>query len=90
MQKIITMSTTGEHPNSEAIGWSGWDSNFYVPNGDSKYPGRDTPAPKFNYCYPCVLAALADGWKLLAPPKEYIQHYDSKDVTEYSWWLVKD
>jgi len=36
--------------------------------------------------YPTVLHALADGWKLLAPPTKYKEG----SVIQYEWWLVKD
>jgi hypothetical protein len=51
------------------------------------------PSPKFT-AYPTILHALADGFKLLAPPtKELLLSRDSKTITstyEWNWWLVRD
>jgi len=59
----------------------------------------DVPIHKIRsgYCisYPTILHALADNWKLLAPPARCVEPIESIDGEEqeqeyFEWWLVKD
>lgn len=98
MQKVLCVSTCDDNLRSTIDGW-GWE------DGDLVHQGL-TELPKYNKlnipvglirsgnipCYPTVLHAIGDGWKLLAPPTKfsYTTHSDGPEITGYSWWLVKD
>lgn len=85
-QMLLTMSTERCSVRADAVGWSCDDSSLYA-HGQ---PVGLTPAPQFNYCYPNVLAAMADGWKLLAPPMLPELDAPGDDWKEWRWWLVKE
>ena len=41
--------------------------------------------------YPCPLFAMADGWKLLAPPTDIsFKNSDGENVPCFEWFFVKD
>lgn len=99
MQKILKMSTNGDSVRSTAHGWGAEDGDIasndiaLAMESNSNYrSSKDVPVGMIHwykgYCtYPTPLHAIADGWKLLAPPscsEEYIA------MKEYSWWFVKD
>jgi hypothetical protein len=79
MQKILIITTTGNHLRSSAIGWSAEDGdeiNQDKPIGCSmEYRGY--------YTYITPMHAIGDGWNLLVPPC-------SENAGEYEWWFVKD
>jgi hypothetical protein len=79
-QMLLTISTSLPSIRGDAVGWSCDDSSLYrgVPIGM-------TPPPRFAYTYPNVLAAMYDGWKLLAPPLEPVDGDNT-----WQWWLVKE
>lgn len=81
-QMLLTISTNRCSVRDDAVGWSCDDSSLYIKN---EHVGH-TPAPKFGYCYPNVLAAMADGWKLLSTPLPPTTPTDR----EWQWWLVKE
>lgn len=41
-------------------------------------------------CYPTVLHAIGDGWKLLSPPSRCTTVIDGKEIVSFEWWLVRD
>lgn len=77
-QQVLTIITIGPNLRSMAEGWSCEDPTLFRPGE----PIGRTPAPRFAYTYDTVLAALADGWRLLAPP--------AKDAGMWEWWLVRE
>lgn len=84
-QKVYVLMTTRPTLRAEVEGWGGEDSALYVPDK----PIGMTPGPKFPL-YKTVLEALADGWKLLAPP--VLVPPEPRGITVYTWdwWLVKE
>jgi hypothetical protein len=85
-QKILVMSTKRSDPRSEAIGWSAEDGDVIVPGR----PIGESPGFRGPYSYDTPMHAIRDGWRLLAPPKEYQQEYLSGARAEWEWWLTKD
>lgn len=81
VQQVLAMSTSNASLRSEAQGWGWEDPRCYTrePVGfnPSWSPGEQQPS------YPHVLAALADGWRLLAPPA-----VDKNGAAD--WWLVRE
>lgn len=94
MQKVLTITTSGSSLRHAAIGWSHCNPDYVLPEQiylSQKHIGLvRSHENNSNYCYPTVLQALADGWKLLGMPREYEQKYHDKVETECEWWLVKD
>jgi hypothetical protein len=107
MQKILIMSTKHSGLRSEAIGWTSesgekvieaWE-NLTVKTDTDGHPIRNRNDMFIGYvgayrcpCYPTVLHALSDDWKLLAPPKDisWTNDHTKEIVAEWEWWLVKD
>lgn len=85
LQQVLSMSTDRASLRSEAIGWSCEDPSCYErePVGKNRSWNGIPPA------YPHVLAALADGWRLLGPPTTYQSSADPA-TTWAEWWLVRD
>lgn len=79
LQQVLCMSTERIGLRSEVVGWSYEDPSCY--RGEPVGRNRSWSGPSPNY--PHVLAALADGWRLLAPP-------DVSNPKEIEWWLVRD
>ena len=84
IQQVLTIETTGQNLRSEAIGWGAEDPRGAHPSKPVGICGatwsRLTPC---GYRYPDPLRALADGWRLLAPPVQC-------DVGIWEWWLVRE
>ncbi len=81
-QQQFQIDTRKPNFRSEAIGWDCEDPSLY---------SREPVGLNFNWegripMYPHVLAALADGWKLLAPPTKQ----EGASYETWSWWLVRD
>ena len=85
MQKVLVMTTSGGSLRSEAEGWSAEDANLVVRNKPVGF------TPGILKVYPTnPLFALADGWKLLAPPVKYQIGTSAKPIYQWDWWFVKD
>jgi len=86
MQKILVMETNASGLRSEASGWTYENADFVKIDehiGRSLGLGPNEPYPS----YECPLKALADGWKLLAPPKRIT----GPDYRYFIyWWFTKD
>jgi hypothetical protein len=80
VQKILHFMTKTSSLRSSADGWSAEDGD--VINVD-KVIGL-SPGYKGFCCYETPMHAIADGWKLLAPPSN-LEYSDF-----YEWWFVKD
>lgn len=88
MQKVLVVMTNGGDLRSDIEGWDAEDADLV--KGQPRWKVLNMRVPS----YESVLHALADGWRLLAPPSKI------KDMTidgaivavhEYhEWWLVKD
>lgn len=98
MQKILNCSTAGDSLREAIDGWGDEDGDKVleaVTDHGAKYktankiPVGLIRSPHFPN-YPTVLHAIGDGWKLLAPPVKFSYNADGKEITGYSWWLVKD
>lgn len=86
MQKVLIMSTQTSDLRSEAIGWSAEDSNLVRPGPIGNSPGFPGP-----YSYPTPVHALADGWRLLAPPTQFdVKSGNGTVRREWEWWFTKD
>lgn len=81
MQKVLIMSTRAASLRSEAVGWTYEDADLVRP-GDI----GNTPAPDPYARHPTPMHALADGWRLLAPP----MRQQSGPFVEWELWFVKD
>lgn len=87
-QKVLSMSTTAPNLRSEAVGWTYEDSARVVP-GPIGCTSSLNGAPF--HAYDCVLRALNDGWKLLAPPeRQPWTNSEGQESVEWTWWLVKE
>lgn len=95
-QTVLVLSTRKSDLRSEVIGWM-IDSGAiaYAELARRKKAGQEPnkvnvgliPGCLDWYAYPTVLHALAEGFRLLAPPTEYKKNNE----TEYSeWWLVRE
>ena len=92
IQQVLTMETQGYSLRSEAIGWGAEDPRgahptkpvgicgamWHRPGEFSTQPNRGSNQ---GISYPDPLRALADGWRLLAPPTEGADHWE--------WWFVR-
>lgn len=93
MQKIITLETCSPSLRHEVVGWGGEAADLYVPHR----PIGLTPCLHFT-AYKTVLEAMADGWKVMAPPRDV--SFDRTKVNDgmvikekipyFEWWLTKD
>jgi hypothetical protein len=86
--KVLVMSTESASFRSEANGWGADDASTVVPGK----PIGLSPGYKGNYCYDCPLRAMADGWKLLAPPTTtyYPANEHRQSYSETVWYFTKD
>lgn len=80
-QKLLVVATATESLRHQIHSWDEEDSGLYVPG-----PIGLTPTSKYPARYDTILHAMADGWKLLAPPRKL----EWTSGEEYEWWLVKD
>lgn len=77
IQEVLIVTSRGSTLRSEIIGWTREDPSKFVPGKPIGY----TPSANFRKHYDTVMEALAEGWRLLAPPT---------GVDEYFvWWLVR-
>lgn len=91
-QQVLIMSTIGSSVRSSAVGWTMEDASIArseVNFGHSR-KHRDIGKilavhPGSNYSYEAPLFALADDFKLLAPPSLV-----DKERNEYEWWFVRE
>lgn len=83
MQKILNMVTRGGTLRSEAEAWGCEDGDEIKITKDIGLSGP----PNFFYAYKYPMFAIANGWKLLGPPKEIDMGLKDKF---YEWWFVKD
>jgi len=99
-QSILRMSTSGFGCRAKATGWcleSGLEAMLEMHRrGDGVKKDRSIavgllPSQK-PVLYPTILHALADGFKLLAPPtKDVLMGATDEAATyEWNWWLVRD
>lgn len=89
VQQHLMMTTEGRLTlRSKAVGWSAEDPRTFVPGGGHERIGL-SPGFRGPYSYSSPLAALADGWKLLAPP-ELIDTDSDQLHDHYDWWFVRD
>jgi len=99
----MTVSTHHPSMRDRIFGWSFEDGNKVrhafcerIGKEDEYMFFTDVPISKVrsgvtdNPSYSTILHALADNWKLLAPPTRYTQMENRKKVDCYEWWLVKD
>ena len=86
VQQQLTMTTEGSYASlrSLAVGWSAEDPALFVPSATGHEGIGRTPRIRGAYTYTTPLAALADGWKLLAPPVAG----PSKSL--WDWWFVRE
>lgn len=97
MQKVLAMTTKGGDLRSDVDECSMEDGDLVVWSS-SRYPDAPiglTPSPTGKYWPKTPLHALADGWKLLAPPATVKNDdgsvYRNDDgSTYYTWWFVRD
>lgn len=82
IQQILMMWTAHKDPRSDAAGWTAEDPSLYVPHANIGH----TRGPLFSYTYPSPLAAMADGWHLLAPPKLD----QAGQFGQFEWWFVRE
>lgn len=88
--KILSMSTNGRGLRSSTEGISAEDGDLIKSDKEIGY--SDSMRVTF---YKTPMHAIADGWKLLAPPQfeEEIpaeKLASGKSVQIYGWWFVKD
>ena len=76
MQKILVLTTRGEHLRSAVVGQLAEDADGVRPGPVELAPAWDAPR------YETPLHALGDGWALLAPPVR-------RDGGALEWWLTK-
>lgn len=95
IQQVLTMTTKRPDLRSEAIGWSAEDPSKLKWG----QPIGMTPGFGERYSYETPMHALADGWRLLAPPEEGERRVEDRadDGTprelvydETSWWFVRE
>ena len=83
-QKILIMTTSSNSMRSKAEGWSMEDSSLV--NKDQREHIGLTPYKHEFHAYDCPLRALANGWRLLAPPTEYTE---AGLFVKFEWWFEK-
>lgn len=92
--QVASVSTNGPTVRSEIEGWSFEDGSLLVRRSLPSEPHKIfigyTPSPKGIPFYNTVLEMLADGWKLLGPPKRYTWKIDSAPHVQWSWWLQRE
>ncbi len=88
--QITTITTEKDNIRSDAVAWGNIeDTHLYkvaVSEHIDSYHKYNIPVGlvrAYHKSYPNVFCALADGFKLLAPPVK------SEDGL-YDWWLVKE
>ena len=84
-QHLMMTTRVGTGLRCEAIGWSAEDPTRFVPGGGYGCVGQ-SPGFRGRYTYSTPLAALADGWRLLAPPEDYELNGDPA----LDWWFVRE
>ena len=86
MQKVLNVMTKGNTLRSKFDCWSAEDADLVQGMRCWKVLGMKVPD------YETILHALADGWRLLAPPVEITNFIvEGEYITGYyDWWLVKD
>lgn len=82
--KVLVLSTDRADLRSEVWGWNAEDADLFV---FDKAIGHTPDALHLTSNINTPLEALAEGWRLLAPPAEY--SYD-ENCTAYVWWLTKE
>jgi hypothetical protein len=86
IQQHLAMTTQGTTwLRSEAVGWNAEDPSRFVPGGGHDNIGR-SPGYPAHYTYSTPLAALADGWRLLAPPEKFTE----RGHELMFWWFVRE
>jgi hypothetical protein len=104
MQEILIMTTEKRDMRAEVVGWSSADGNCVSAAFCSRIGTKNEYASRndipVGLCggmmyhppsYPTVLHAIGQGWKLLAPPVEYMETgNDGMTKENYEWWLVRD
>lgn len=103
MQKVMTATTSNSSVRDEIIGWDFEDGYKVIAAFCEKIGSKeqyqyysDIPINKVRSAgndfdhYPTILHALADNWKLLAPPARYVEMIDGEEREYYEWWLVRD
>jgi hypothetical protein len=96
-QKVLIMGTYSEDLRGEADSWSMEDGDNVVWSTEI-YPDAPiglTPGVYRKYLPKTPLHALADGWKLLAPPRQFLNDDGSifryaHGKAEWVWWFVRD
>lgn len=78
-QQLLTALTAGKNIRAKIQGRTVEDPSLF-PGWHSK---QSTPNFSLRW-YESILEAMADGWKLLAPPQW------SADEEGWDWWLVRD
>lgn len=84
-QLVLRMSTPDVCLRSKATGWaleSGLEAILEIRRRGNSSIAAGLIKPPSPALYLTVLHALADGFKLLAPP--------TRELNEWDWWLVKD
>lgn len=61
--EYLSLQTERHSVRAQVVGWDHEDPRLVQPG-----PIGRTPPPRPTYTPDCVLRALADGWRLLAPP----------------------
>ena len=91
MQKLLFINTVDQYPRSEAIGWTiedGDKAQEKLQGGRAAYfhyPVGQIGNCKDNYCYPTVLHAMGDGWRVMGYPQRIQEN--GKDI--WKWMLEK-
>lgn len=79
IQQVLEMTTMRPTLRAPVMGWNAEDPRGFVRGKPIGY----TPGAGFYHMYDNVMAALADGWKLLAPPAR-------SEAQGYEWGLVRE
>lgn len=87
-QQVLIMYTEGDRLRSEADGWTAEDPRGAKQDGHVGICGAWWSRLNGHYGYPDPLRALADGWRLLAPP--VCQDSAGSSDNGYEWWFVRD
>jgi hypothetical protein len=95
-QSVLRMSTSGPGCRAKATGWcleSGLEAMMEMNRRKSCSIAVGLIPSRRPVTYPTILHALADGFKLLAPPTMDVLSTasDCESATyEWNWWLVRD